>query len=59
MPVTCRDSCGVEVATEKEAEDAGWQHLEIQKRWRCPACWQALRNVDSLRNKEDDSVQGT
>lgn len=45
-PVRCRDACGAVVADEPEAGRAGWQFLEIQKRWRCPQCMRELLQVN-------------
>lgn len=44
--ITCRDGCKRAVATPEEAEAAGWQFLEVQKRWRCPDCHAELEKIN-------------
>ena len=43
--IGCRDQCGRTVS-EDQLESSGWELLPIQKRYRCPACWRALRQVN-------------
>lgn len=40
--IRCRDECGATVP-EDRIEGAGWEYLEIQKAYRCTACWNQLR----------------
>lgn len=35
---SCRDGCGRPLTLDAE----GWTFLQVQNRWRCPACQRAL-----------------
>jgi hypothetical protein len=43
--VSCADGCKRTTAAD-QAEREGWVYLEIQKRWRCLLCSQALQQVN-------------
>lgn len=46
--ITCRDGCKRSVEDMKAASAAGWQYLDIQKRWRCPECMRALDEANRM-----------
>lgn len=44
--VRCQDGCGSKADDMQQAEAQGWEFLVISKRYRCPACRQALDLVN-------------
>jgi len=46
-PITCAAGCKRTAADETAATAAGWEHLPISRRWRCPQCWRELQAINS------------
>jgi hypothetical protein len=46
--IACADACGASLP-EAEINQHGWQFLEIQRRYRCPACFRALRAAAGIK----------
>ncbi len=49
--VGCVDGCGARIEEDRASE---WEYLPIQKRYRCWACFHALRTV----NERSKSLEG-
>jgi DNA-directed RNA polymerase subunit RPC12/RpoP len=49
--VACASGCGTRILVS-ELESAGWDYLPIQNRYRCTACWRALREVNQPKQEE-------
>jgi hypothetical protein len=45
--LACADACGASLP-EDEISMHGWQFLEIQRRYRCPACFRSLTAASGL-----------
>lgn len=45
--IRCRDGCGASVPAAG-LDASGWERLPIQNRYRCVACWSALKDVNRL-----------
>lgn len=42
--IGCADQCGAQIQDyEQDALQAGWTHLTISNRWRCPNCMTTLQ----------------
>jgi hypothetical protein len=48
-PISCAAGCKRMVPDEDAAIAKGWSHLDISRRWRCPACWLELQAVNARK----------
>lgn len=56
MTINCRSGCGVTMADEAAAIQAGWWYLQITRGWRCPSCDRELLNASSLVGTADETT---
>jgi len=54
--IACSDGCKRQVTTEDAAMAAGWSFLPVVRRWRCPPCATALRNVSTMQSTATPST---
>lgn len=61
--IVCRDGCKTEADVTHLSDDdkiieamraAGWVHLAVQNRWRCPTCDAALLAVAHINGADPD-----
>lgn len=46
--IGCRGGCGLKMADDDAASQAGWNYLEITKGWRCGTCERELRAASGI-----------
>lgn len=49
-PISCAGGCKRSVEDAAAATRAGWEYLQISRRWRCMNCWRELQAVNSPKD---------